>query len=185
MHWSFKDDPDGVALEEERLDEWSDIDFFAIVRKGSKQRFLDDPCWLDRCAPVAYRFRNTKDGFKLLWADGIFGEMAVFESQELEAIPYSEGKVWWHREGFDPEVLKPKNSVGHAWTPPSPEFCAGELLTCLHVGLCRWNRGERLSAWSFLSGWKPAARRSYSGECGHGCGNPETREGVSPACGPG
>jgi len=153
-------DPDGLALlglgsvgiEDSRLDEWSDLDFFAIVREGAKARFLADPSWLDRPAPVAYRFANTADGFKLLWADGLFGEMAVFEPQELAAIPYAEGKVWWHRPGFDPERLKPVNRGGGAWTPPSAEFCVGELLTCLYVGLTRWRRGERLSAWRFVQG---------------------------------
>lgn len=156
----LRKDPDGLALlglgsvglEESRLDEWSDIDFFAIVRPGSKRRFLEDPSWLDLAAPVSYRFANTADGFKILWDDGIFGEMAVFEPSELSGIPYSEGRVWWHREGFDPASLKPVNSGGHAWVPPSADFCVGELVTCLHVGLCRWRRGERLSAWRFIQG---------------------------------
>lgn len=142
-----------VGLERERLDEWSDVDFFVIVADGAKARFVEDPSWLSLPKPVAYLFKNTKDGFKLLWEDGIFAEMAVFEAGELPSIPYSEGFVWWHREGFDPSSLKPVNLGGRAWTPPGPEFCVGELLTCLYVGLCRCNRGERLSAWRFVQGY--------------------------------
>lgn len=158
---SLEADEDALALlglgsagiEDDRLDQWSDLDFFVIVKEGSKARFLDDPSWLSGPKPVAYLFNNTKDGFKLLWEDGIFGEMAVFEPGELAAIPYSEGKVWWCRDGFDANILAPRNAGGHSWSPPSPEFCAGELLTCLYVGLCRWNRGERLSAWRFVQGY--------------------------------
>lgn len=157
----LKEDSEALALlglgsigrERERLDEWSDLDFFVIVAEGAKERFLEDPSWLSRPKPVAYLFKNTKDGFKLLWEDGIFGEMAVFEARELPGIPFSEGFVWWHREGFDPAALKPVNEGGRAWTPSGPEFCVGELLTCLYVGLCRWNRGERLSAWRFVQGY--------------------------------
>lgn len=158
---SLDADPDALALlglgsagiEEDRLDEWSDLDFFVIVREGAKARFLADPAWLSAPKPVAYLFKNTNDGYKLLWEDGIFGEMAVFEPGELAGIPYAEGKVWWCRDGFDAGILAPHNAGGHAWTPPSPEFCAGELITCLYVGLCRWNRGERLSAWRFVQGY--------------------------------
>lgn len=70
-------DPDGLALlglgsvglELSRLDAWSDLDFFAIVRPGSKPRFLQDLGWLHRVHPVVYPFRNTPDGFKLLFED--------------------------------------------------------------------------------------------------------------------
>jgi len=158
---ALEGDPAGLALlglgsvgvEEARLDEWSDLDFFAIVRPGEKGRFLDDPRWLSVPAPVSYLFRNTRDGFKLLWEDGIFGEMAVFEPGELQSIPFSEGKVWWAREGFDESILKPTNPGGRLKPVAGPEFAAGELLTCLHAGLCRWRRGETLSAWRFIQGY--------------------------------
>lgn len=142
-----------VGLESARLDAWSDLDFFVIVQAGGKKTWLTDPSWLSEAAPVAYRFQNTEDGFKLLWADGVFGEMAVFEPEELPNIPFTEGRVWWHRSGFDLNLLKPRNHTGQAWTPPSAEHCLGELLTCLYVGLCRWHRGEKLSAWRFIQGY--------------------------------
>ncbi len=142
-----------VGLETSRLDQWSDLDFFAIVRPGTKTRFLEDSTWLDKAHPVVYKFKNTPDGYKLLFQDGIFGEMAVFEPQELSTIPYSEGRVLWHREEFDPGLLKPVNQGGRKWTPPSAEFLVGELLTCLYVGMCRFRRGEKLSAWRFIQGY--------------------------------
>lgn len=142
-----------VGLETSRLDVWSDLDFFVIVSPGHKAQWLAEPSWLDRAHPVSYRFKNTADGFKLLFADGIFAEMAIFEPQELAAIPFAEGRVLWHRAGFDPAQLKPTNRSGTKWTPPSADFLVGELLTCLYVGLCRYRRGERLSAWRFIQGY--------------------------------
>lgn len=170
-------DADGLALlglgsagkERERFDEWSDLDFFAIVRSGAKARFLSDPSWLDRAHPVSYRFRNTADGFKLLFADGVFAEMAVFEPEELASIPFAEGAVLWARPGFDRSLLSPRSDAGKLPGAVDVGYATGELLTCLYVGMCRYRRGERLSAWRFVqvycldrvlelaSVWHPAA----------------------------
>lgn len=138
-----------AGLERERLDEWSDLDFFAIVEAGRKPAYLADLAWLEGGCRLSWRFANTKDGFKLLYEDGIFAEMAVFEPAELAAVPYSPGRLVWAREGFDRAMLEPRNTSGRAWTPPSIEHAAGELLSCLYVALCRFRRGEKLSAWRF------------------------------------
>jgi hypothetical protein len=141
-----------VGLERGRLDRWSDLDFFAIVEAGSKAAYLEDPAWLEDAHPLAWRFRNTVDGFKLLFADGVFAEMAVFEPEELAAIPFREGRAVWVAPGFDPELLRPRNLRTGAWKPPTIEHAVGELASCLYVGLCRFRRGERLSAWRFIQG---------------------------------
>jgi hypothetical protein len=142
-----------VGLELDRLDEWSDLDFFVIVKQGSKHQWLSDPSWLAKAHPVSYLFRNTPDGFKLLFEDGIFGEMAVFEPQELATIPYAEGRVIWSHNGFNTEILKPNHTGGRLQKPASTEFVLGELITCLYVGLCRYRRGETLSAWRFIQNY--------------------------------
>lgn len=139
-----------VGIETARLDQWSDLDFFVLVRPGHKKAWIDDPSWLDRAHPVAYRFRNTGDGYKLLFADGVFAEMAVFEPQELTAIPYAEGRLIWADPDFDSSLRVPRNPGTPPWKPESVEWCLGELETCLYVGLCRFRRGERLSAWRFV-----------------------------------
>lgn len=153
-----ENDPDGLALlglgsaglDRNRLDDWSDLDFFVIVKPGAKQRFLDQPQWLDLAHPVSYLFRNTVDGFKLLFADGVFGEMAVFEPEELQKIPFAQGAVLWSRPGFDISLLEPKSMQGRLPETVDVDHAVGELLTCLYVGLCRFHRGETLSAWRFV-----------------------------------
>lgn len=142
-----------VGIETSRLDQWSDLDFFVLVRPSHKRTWIEDPSWLDRAHPVAYRFRNTIDGYKLLFADGVFAEMAVFEPQELENIPYAEGRLVWAHPDFDPSLRVPRNSGAPAWKPESVDWSLGELVTCLYVGLCRYRRGERLSAWRFVQSY--------------------------------
>ncbi len=83
-----------VGLELDRLDAYSDLDFFAIVEAGYKHAYLEDLSWLSVLSPIAFCFRNTKDGFKLLFADGVFCEFAVFEPKELESIPFAPGRVY-------------------------------------------------------------------------------------------
>jgi lincosamide nucleotidyltransferase B/F len=60
-----------VGVEVERLDAYSDLDFFAIVENGYKSHYLDSLDWLSSLSPIAYHFRNTPDGHKLLFEDGI------------------------------------------------------------------------------------------------------------------
>jgi predicted enzyme related to lactoylglutathione lyase len=137
-----------AGLELDRLDAYSDLDFFAIAKPGRKAAFLADLGWLSSIQPIAYRFQNTPDGCKLLFEDGIFCEFAVFEESELAAAVFAPGRVIWKTEDFDEALLTPKPAV----PPParSIEWAVGEAVTCLYVGLCRYRRGEKLSAARFV-----------------------------------
>ncbi|MBL8155214.1 MAG: hypothetical protein JNM70_13605 [Anaerolineae bacterium] len=138
-----------VGLETGRLDAYSDLDFFAIVQPGSKPRFIDTLDWMEAAAPLVYAFRNTVDGYKALYADGIFAEFAVFEPQELAGIPFSPGRLVWSADGFDARTLVPTPADRERHTP-SVEWLLGEALTNLYVGLGRYLRGEKLSAARFV-----------------------------------
>lgn len=145
----LRNDPDclgllalGSAADISRMDAYSDLDFFVIVKEGSVDRFLDHDFWLNACAPVAYRFRNTRDGHKVLWEDGIYAEYAVFDVSTLAHIPYSPGRWCFMREG----VYLP-NQPNKPLPDPrqSPDFAYNEALTNLLVGMMRYRRGERLA----------------------------------------
>ena len=140
-----------VGLELERLDEHSDLDFFAIVQEGQKTFFLEDLSWLSRLAPIVYTVRNTVDGFKLLYADGIFCEFAVFEGQELSSIPFAAGRVVWKAEHILDTIAQPiQTSKASEF---NLEWNLGEALTNLYIGLKRLARGEKLSAARFVQGY--------------------------------
>lgn len=138
-----------VGVERERLDDFSDLDFFAIVAPGYKRRFIENLDWLESIHPVAYRFLNTDDGYKLLYADGVFCEFAVFEASELAGIPFAPGLVVWSVPGVNASIGTPVLPI----PPPaarSVEWLVGEALTNLYVGMCRYRRGEKLSAERFI-----------------------------------
>ncbi len=134
-----------MGQEQERIDAYSDLDFFAIVEPGGKQQMLNDLGWLAAVCPIAYCYRNTADGYKLLFEDGVFCEFAVFELAELPHIPYAPGRVVWKRPETDAAALVPLRGQA-APAAHSIDWLVGETLTCLYTGLCRNARGERLSA---------------------------------------
>lgn len=139
-----------VGAETERLDEYSDLDFFVIVKPGCKPRYLESLDWLAAIHPLAYAFLNTVDGYKALFADGIFCEFAVFEPRELASIPFTHGRLVWKDATFDEALCVPRPSEQSEHTR---EWLLGEALTNLYIGLCRVRRGEVLAGTHFIQGY--------------------------------
>jgi hypothetical protein len=140
----------GIALD--RLDQFSDLDFFVIVTAGVKSEYLEDLSWLTEIAPADYFFKNTPDGYKFLYADGVFCEFAVFEEDELANVAFSQGRIVWKAAGVNDDIHMPKHPVDKIKSP-STEWLIGEALTNLYVGLSREQRGEKLSACRFIQGY--------------------------------
>lgn len=138
-----------VGRELDRLDTYSDLDFFVIVEDGWKAPFLADLGWLSAPAPLVYQLRNTSDGYKALYEDGIFCEFAVFERGELAGIPFAPGRIVWKRDGEDDVLANPIRPVPTA-DQRSQDWLLGEALTNLYVGICRFRRGEKLSGARFV-----------------------------------
>jgi len=141
-----------VGEEFHRLDEYSDLDFFAIVETGYKRHYIEDLDWLSKLAPIAYHFLNTPDGYKLLFADGVFCEFAVFEPQELGGIPFASGRIVWKRDDAPESLSHPAKEPIHA-EQRTKEFLIGEAITNLYVGMGCDKRGEKLSAMRFIQGY--------------------------------
>jgi lincosamide nucleotidyltransferase B/F len=138
-----------VGRELERIDAYSDLDFFVVVQPGFKAHYLEDLSWLTGIARVAFLFRNTVDGYKLLYEDGIFCEFAVFEPAELTRIPFAAGRiVWKHPDASDALATPVHDTTPHE--PFSLEWQLGEALTNLLIGLKRFARGEKLSGSRFV-----------------------------------
>ncbi len=141
-----------VGIELSRMDDYSDLDFFAIMENGFKREFIDNLSWLENIKHVAYKFLNSPDGYKLMFDDGVFCEFAVFEEWELQDIPYAEGRIVWCKENFNRELRKPSRPMPQR-SNSSLEFLVGELVTNIYVGLCRYFRGEKLSGQRFIEGY--------------------------------
>lgn len=138
-----------VGAELHRLDDYSDLDFFVIVQPGTKPEFLSQLQWLSAVRPIAYQFRNTADGYKLLFDDGVFCEFAIFEPGELAGAAFAPGRVVWKRPHVDDAISRPALAQPQPG-PADPAWLLGEALTNLYVGLGRYLRGEKLSATRFI-----------------------------------
>lgn len=132
-----------IGIELQRLDEYSDLDFFVIVDAGAKPDFMASLDWLAAAHPIVYQFQNTVDGYKALFDDDIFCEFAIFEPDELAAIPYAPGRIVWKRPDVDARISQPTRAPERA---PTPDWMINEALTNLYVGMSRHMRGEQLSA---------------------------------------
>jgi hypothetical protein len=139
-----------VGTELDRLDEFSDLDFFVIVDPGWQQAFIDDISWLRDVAPIEFSFQNTRDGHKVLFEDGIYAEFAVFGLDQLAHIAAPGARIVWRADGVAESDLAFADPV--VPETPSVEFLVGEITTNLYVGLQRYRRGERLSAMRFIQG---------------------------------
>lgn len=134
-----------VGQELERLDAYSDLDFFVIVRPGAKDRFLENIDWLEAAAPVVFRHRGTGDGLHVLFADGIYAESAVFTVAELGRAAYTPGRIIWKQPWVSDDLATPAAQP----QPPRGRTLAkllGEIQCNLYVGLLRFRRGERQAA---------------------------------------
>jgi hypothetical protein len=141
-----------VGLELDRLDQYSDLDFFVVVEEGYKRAYISSLQWLSDVYPVVYSFLNTDDGYKLLFEDGVICEFAVFELDELKNIRFAPGRIVWKREDVPDTVSQPVSKpASHARR--TKEWLLGEALTNLYVGLNRDKRGEKLSGTRFIQGY--------------------------------
>ncbi|MBN2655515.1 MAG: hypothetical protein JXR86_00535 [Spirochaetales bacterium] len=138
-----------IGQETDRLDLWSDLDFFIIVEEGSKRDFIEKRLIIGECSEMDWCFKNTADGYKILWSDGVFGEMAYFEPGELSDISYGNGWFWWRRETLSAKLNEPVKALPEK-TATTLAYQTGELLSCLYVGTTRFIRGEKLSAYRFV-----------------------------------
>jgi hypothetical protein len=137
--------------EVDRMDTYSDLDFFVLVETGYRQHFLNDLSWLGNVAPIAFQFMNTEEGYKLLFEDGIFCDFAVFEPDQFANAAYADGQIIWQALNAPKIDTRPaKSPTGRLKTK---EWLLGEAITNLYVGLGRERRGEKLSAQHFIQGY--------------------------------
>ncbi len=136
-----------VGIDTNRLDRYSDIDFFVIVEDGYAPSYLNDLSWLNDAHPLAYTFLNTKDGHKILFEDGIYGEYAVFELSRLKTIDMVDARLHWKNPKRD-FILK--TSLNPKRKTPTLDFAFNEAMTNIYVGLLRYLRGEYTSALNFV-----------------------------------
>ena len=130
-----------------RLDRYSDIDFFIIVKsQNDKKNYMEDISWLD-VHPIIFSYIETRDGLKVIYEDGILLEFAVFTMEELKNITVPVGTIYYKKEDILDDDLKPKIKIVN-----KVDFnkAISNCLSNLYVGLLREHRGEYVAAFLMI-----------------------------------
>ncbi|HSB21207.1 MAG TPA: hypothetical protein VLD85_14465 [Anaeromyxobacteraceae bacterium] len=125
-------------------DEWSDHDFFVVVRPGAQERFRRDLAWLPDPGEIAFSFQETAHGLKVVYRSGHLLEFAVFDPEEISLARVNRYRVLLDRADVASRMARVREETAAA-PPPGDRYLLGQFLTSLLVGSGRWRRGERLS----------------------------------------
>lgn len=126
----------------DRIDDYSDIDFFMIVEDGFKEQYLKSVDWLE-VSPIAWWYQETNDGLKVLYEDQYFLEFAVFTQDELKHIPYEKGTVYYKKEHINDDMFIPTIQKSEK---KETTYIINTWLSNLYIGLLRELRGEKVAA---------------------------------------
>ena len=83
----------GSTAEIFRADQWSDHDFFLVVKLSVGEHFRKDLSWLPQSEEIAFSLRETDHGLKVVFREGRILEFAVFEDSELELASVNSWQV--------------------------------------------------------------------------------------------
>ena len=134
----------GSAADTARVDEWSDHDFFLVVKVGAGERFRQDLSWLPDSHSISIAARETAHGLKVVYENGHVLEFAVFEDPELElasvnywAVPVDKSNITDRVRALEARTVSPAFEEGREW---------GLFLALILIAVGRARRGEVLIA---------------------------------------
>lgn len=134
----------GSAAETTRVDQFSDQDFFLVVKNGAGENFRQDLRWLPNHLAIAFSPRETAHGLKVVYQDGDLLEFAVFEDSELELASANDYRVVLDRQDISARMKQ----IALRSLPKPFDFEANfELcLSLLLIAVGRARRGEQIAA---------------------------------------
>lgn len=140
----------GSAAATQRVDQYSDQDFFLVVQAGTGESFRQDLSWLPNCEQIALHPRETAHGLKVVYQNGDVLEFAVFEDSELELCSANDYRVVLDRTNLTERMEKiVKRSIpGDVNRAQDFEL----FLSLILIGVGRARRGEILAAEQHIKG---------------------------------
>lgn len=134
----------GSTAAVDRVDEWSDHDFYLVVREGQQERFRSDlGLWLPDVDEIAFAVRETEHGLKVVYSSGAVLEFAVASLDEVSTFGGSPYAVV-----LDRADLTERMASGPAIPAPREVDALREFrlfLSLLLIGVGRARRGEELA----------------------------------------
>lgn len=141
----------GSAAATQRVDQYSDQDFFLVVQQGAGESFRQDLSWLPNSTEIAFHPRETAHGLKVVYQNGDVLEFAVFEDSELELSSANDYRVVLDRANLTERMEKIAKRSMPSEVNRSQDF---ELfLSLILIGVGRARRGEVLAAEQHIKGY--------------------------------
>lgn len=141
----------GSTAETERVDEWSDHDFFVITRPGEQEPLRKDLSWLPNSKSIAFWFRETEHGLKVVYTSGDVLEFAIFDCDELRGAMVNHHRLAYGNEDVEQALSTAKDRL--------PDVVVGDdladfrhFLSVLVIQVGRARRGELLTAGQGIRG---------------------------------
>ncbi len=141
----------GSTAETQRVDEWSDHDFFVITEDSDQEELRQNLSWLPDADSVAFSFRETEHGLKVVYNSGEVLEFAIFSCDELRVC-----MVNHHRLAYGGERVV--RALTEAATRLPPVVVGDDLsdfrhfLSALVIQVGRARRGEGITAGQGIHG---------------------------------
>ncbi|MEO7908600.1 MAG: hypothetical protein ABIV47_03015 [Roseiflexaceae bacterium] len=139
----------GSLAQPERVDRWSDHDFWVITTVEGQEHFLTDLSWLPDHSAIALALRPAPEYYTILYTTGHVAEFAVFALTDL-----SRGQLDRYRMLFDKSAIEPQIQAIYKLTQAKQHadssHIIGHFLVTLCTGAARDARGERLSAHTYI-----------------------------------
>jgi hypothetical protein len=134
----------GSAADTDRVDEWSDHDFFLIVKVGVGEAMRQDLSWLPNHEDVIIAARETAHGLKVVYRNGHVLEFAVFQDPELEMASVNYWAVPVDKTNITSRVQALEAKTHGATFEEEKEW--GLFLALILIAVGRARRGEVLIA---------------------------------------
>ncbi|MDP1720916.1 MAG: hypothetical protein Q8L08_07985 [Candidatus Nanopelagicaceae bacterium] len=135
----------GSTAETERVDAWSDHDFFVITPSGAQESLRTDLSWLPNSQSIAFSFRETEHGLKVVYDSGAVLEFAIFDCAELQSCMVNHNRLAYG----DDEVAQALEIAKSREITENPTDNLRDFrlfLSVLIIGVGRARRGESLTA---------------------------------------
>lgn len=141
----------GSSADHSRVDQYSDQDFFLVVKPETGEGFRQDLSWLPNHQRIVLAPRETAHGLKVLYQNGLVLEFAVFEDAELELAAANDYLVALDKQDISPRM----EAIARRSVPKAFDAEAGFelLLSLLVIGVGRARRGEVIAADQHIKGY--------------------------------
>jgi hypothetical protein len=135
----------GSTAETFRVDEWSDHDFFVITHAGEQEALRQDLTWLPHFDHIAFSFRETEHGLKVVYESGAVLEFAIFDCDELRACGVNHHKLAFGTKEVEDALAV---AASRLTVEPSGNMLSDfrHFLSVILIGVGRSRRGEILTA---------------------------------------